>query len=192
MNIICFETEWLYNRHKKENRFNLNCQPILKCLKDFYGCDFIYRNVLTLDDLKYYMDYFNTRSFKPAKYPLIYISTHGWNHSISLEGQNPKDPIIDLKQLSQITPGFFEDRIVHFSSCKTLLNTDAAQQFKDETGALLVSGYQKSVDAMRSVILDMAYFDALQNYSVSTIVKETSRFQQRYASLMKDLKFIFV
>lgn len=34
MNIICFETEWLYNRHKKENRFNLNCQPILKCLKD--------------------------------------------------------------------------------------------------------------------------------------------------------------
>ena len=191
MNIICFETEWLYNRHKKENRFNLNCQPILHCLKQYYGCDYIYRNVLRIDDLKYYMDYFNTKSFK-KKYPLIYISTHGWNHSISLEGEDPKDPLVDLHELAQLSRGFFEDRLVHFSSCKTLQNVNAAYCFKEESGAVLVSGYQKSVDAMRSVILDMAYFDALQNYSASTLVKETSLFQRRYGSLMKDLKLIFV
>lgn len=203
MNIICFETEWLYNHHEKKNRFNLNCRPVLQCLKDFYGCDFIYRNFLTKDDLKYYMDYFNTLSFK-KKYPLVYISTHGWNGSIHLEGvmekkrKNKSDEVeenksdIKLWDLAQMSPGFFEGRIVHFSSCKTLLNTGAAMRFKDDTGALLVSGYQKSVDAMRSVILDMAYFDALQNFHVSTLVKETSRFQKRYRSLMDDLQFIFV
>lgn len=203
MNIICFETEWLYNHHEKKNRFNLNCRPVLQCLKDFYGCDFIYRNFLTKDDLKYYMDYFNTLSFK-KKYPLVYISTHGWNGSIHLEGikeKKRKNKLYDeeenrsdikLSDLAQMSPGFFEGRIVHFSSCKTLLNTGTAMRFKDDTGALLVSGYQKSVDAMRSVILDMAYFDALQNFHVSTLVKETSRFQKRYRSLMDDLQFIFV
>ena len=203
MNIICLETEWLYNHQEKDKRFNLNCRPVLQCLKDFYGCDFIYRNFLTKDDLKYYMDYFNKASFK-KKYKLIYISTHGWNSSIHLEGikenkrnskqkeeeENKSD--IKLSDLAQLSPHFFEGRVVHFSSCKTLFNIEAAQKFKVDTGALLVSGYQKSVDAMRSVILDMAYFDALQNFSVYTIVKETSRFQQRYASLMKDLKFTFV
>lgn len=149
------------------------------------------------------MDYFNTVTFK-KKYPLVYISTHGWNASIHLEGvkekkrknksdneeENKSD--IKLSDLAQLSPGFFEDRIVHFSSCKTLLNRGAVMRFKDDTGALLVSGYQKSVDAMRSVILDMAYFDALQNFSVNTLVKETSRFQKRYASLIEDLKFTFV
>ena len=150
------------------------------------------------------MKYFNTASFK-KKYPIVYISTHGWNSSIHFEGIDEKKykkkhqedeeenkPDISLYELGQLVPGFFENRIVHFSSCKTLLNTGAAMRFKDDTGALLVSGYQKSVDAMRSVILDMAYFDALQNFNVSTLVKETSRFQKRYRSLMDDLQFIFV
>ena len=204
MNIICFETEWLYNHQRKDKRFNLNCRPVLQCLKDFYGCDFIYRNFLTKDNLEYYMKYFNTASFK-KKYPIVYISTHGWNSSIHVEGVDEKKrkkkqredeeenkPDISLYELGQLVPGFFENRIVHFSSCKTMLNTGAAMRFKDDTGALLVSGYQKSVDAMRSVILDMAYFDALQNFHVSTLVKETSRFQKRYRSLMDDLQFIFV
>ncbi len=67
MNIICFETEWLYNHQERKNRFNLNCRPVLQCLKDFYGCDFIYRNFLTKDNLAYYMKYFNTASFKNLK-----------------------------------------------------------------------------------------------------------------------------
>ena len=41
MNIIYFETEWLYNHHKKKNCFNSNGRPVLQCLKDFCGCDVI-------------------------------------------------------------------------------------------------------------------------------------------------------
>lgn len=201
MNIICFETEWLYNHQNKDKRFNLNCRPVLQCLKDFYGCDFIYRNFLTKDDLKYYMDYFNTASFK-KKYPIVYISTHGWNSSIHLEGvkapkrkkkqiEDEEKPDLNLHELAEMSPGFFEGRIVHFSSCKTLVSEQDALDFKYETGAYYVSGYKKSVDAMRSVILDMAYFNFLQRYSAKSVAKGVL-FKKRYGSLMEDLDFTIV
>ena len=204
MNIICFETEWLYNHHIKDERFNLNCQPILHCLKEFYGCDYIYRNFLTIDNLVFYMDYFNKSAFKPKKYPIVYISTHGLTSTICMEGvkedkRKKKQDVeeedkseIKLSELAEISNGFFEDRIVHFSSCLTLRNKDAALKFKQDTGALYVSGYQKSVDAMRSAILDMAYLNALQCYQAKTLIKGTSRFQKSYRSLMDDLKFIII
>ena len=87
MNIICFETEWLYNHHKKENRFNLNCCPMLQCLKDFYNCDYIYRNFLTKDDLKYYMDYFKTKLYHYEK-TTIRISCHSNPHHILQQQHN--------------------------------------------------------------------------------------------------------
>ena len=128
MNIICFETEWLYNHQEKDKRFNLNCRPVLQCLKDFYGCDFIYRNFLTKDNLEYYMKYFNKASFK-RNYRIVYISTHGWNSSIHVEGVDEKKrkkkqredeeenkPDISLYELGQLVPGFFEE--IGRASCR--------------------------------------------------------------------------
>jgi hypothetical protein len=191
MNIICFDTEWLYNDHKKDEKFNLNCEYILKTLRDLYGIDYIYRRVLTRDNLKLYMEQFKGKRFK-NKYQLIYISSHGWNHSISMEGESKKESTIDLEELAKISPNFFEDRIVHFSSCRTMKNTAAVCKFKEETKALLISGYKNSVDAMDSLVFDMAYFNALQNYTLQTVAKETSKFQQRYASLIDHLQFCIV
>ena len=103
-----------------------------------------------------------------------------------------KESSIDLEELAQISPNFFEGRIVHFSSCKTMKNTAAVCKFKEETNALRISGYKKSVDAMDSLVFDMAYFNALQNFTIQTIAKETSKFQQRYASLIDYLQFCIV
>jgi hypothetical protein len=151
------------------------------------------------------MNYFNKSAFKSKKYPIVYISTHGLTSTICLEGvkedkrkkkqdeeNDESKSEIKLSELAKISNGFFKDRIVHFSSCLTLRNIDATLEFKQETGALYVSGYQKSVDAMRSVILDMAYLNALQCYHPNTLVKETSRFQKRYCSLIEDLKFLII
>ena len=44
-NIICFETEWLYNSHKG-NQFNLETKLLLDCLRNFYKCDIIHRHIL--------------------------------------------------------------------------------------------------------------------------------------------------
>lgn len=191
MNIICFDTEWLYNNHKKEEKFNLNCEYILKTLRDLYGIEYIHRRVLTRDDLKHYMEQFKGKQFK-NKYQLIYISSHGWNHSISMEGESKKESSIDLEELAQISPNFFEGRIVHFSSCKTMKNTAAVCKFKEKTKVLRISGYKNSVDVMDSLVFDMAYFNALQNFTVQTVAKETSKFQQRYASLIDYLQFCIV
>lgn len=189
MNIICFETEWLYNHQETNNRFNLNSQPVLQWLKDFHNIDIIHRSILTRDDLKYYMKYFSDRRrFK--KYQLIYFSTHGQNHAIYLEGE--EEPRVDLQELALMNPYFFEDRIIHFSSCTTMKNKDAIIDFKNQTNAKKVSGYCRNIDPMDSAVLDMAYLNALQNFTVKTLEKETSKFQKHYASLIDYLEFCIV
>ena len=73
MNIICFDTEWLYNNHKKDEKFSFNCEPMLKALQDRYGIEYIYRRILTREDLIHYMKQFNGKRSK-ANFPLIYFS----------------------------------------------------------------------------------------------------------------------
>jgi hypothetical protein len=58
-NILCFEGEWKFNTHKKPERFDLNSEPILRMLKEYHKCDAIYRHILTKEDLKIYIEYFN-------------------------------------------------------------------------------------------------------------------------------------
>ena len=188
MNIICFDTEWLYNNHKKDERFSFNCKKMLESLQDRYDIKTIYKEVLTCDNLTFYMNKFKGKSFRD-KYPIVYFSTHGNKHSISMEGEEEE---IDLDVLANLVPGFFEGRIVHFSSCCTMKDTQAVLNFKKKSGAILVSGYKKHVDAMDSLVFDMGYFNALQLYSIQTVTKETSRFQKHYASLIDYLQFSIV
>ena len=70
-NIICFETEWLYNSHKG-NQFNLETKLLLDCLRNFYKCDIIHRHILYREDLQYYMDYFTTKR-KFDKYDIMHV-----------------------------------------------------------------------------------------------------------------------
>ena len=120
--------------------------------------------------------------------PIIYIACHGWHHAISLEGE---DGQIDLSELSTMANGFFENRIIHFGSCKTLANSTEATKFKEACGARLVSGYEICVDAMTSAIADAAFFNEIMNYQNIGIFKNetTSIFRKRYESLHKELKF---
>lgn len=190
--IICFDTEWRYNHHRKKDKFNLKCEYVLNTLKAFYGLDPIYEKFLNREDLKHYMAQFNGVQMK-KNYQVIYISSHGDVNSISLEGETKKKlKSISLEELEDLCPHFFEGRIVHFSSCYTCYDIDAVKKFKRLTHAYRVSGYQTEVDAMDSVTLDMAYFNALQNYDINTLKKPTSRFQQHYASLIDYLQFVIV
>lgn len=154
-NIICLEAEWLYNANKKKDRFNLKTEPLLNWLKEFHHCDVIYRHILHKADLQHYLNFFQPTKRNFKNHEIIYIACHGNEASIHLE-----DGDIDLETLADMAGDFFEGRIVHFSSCKTLANPDIAQNFKAKTKAKLVSGYTKTVDAMKSAIADMALFNA--------------------------------
>ena len=186
-NIICLEAEWEY-RYDKRNKFSLNTEPLLNWLRTFHGCDIVYRHILNKQDLQYYLDYFASHKREFKKYDIIYIACHGWHHAISLEGE---DGHIDLCELKTMANGFFENRIIHFSSCKTLANPDEARKFKEGCGARLVSGYEISVDAMTSAIADAAFFNEIMYYQNIGIFKNeaTSKFWKRYESLLNDLRF---
>ena len=186
-NIICLEAEWEY-RNAKSNKFSLNTEPLLNWLRTFHGCDIVYRHILNKQDLHYYLDYFASHKREFKKYDIIYIACHGWHHAISLEGE---DGHIDLCELKTMANGFFENRIIHFGSCKTLANPDEAKRFKEDCGARLVSGYEISVDAMTSAIADAAFFNEIMTCQNIGIFKNeaSSIFRKRYESLHKDLKF---
>ena len=186
-NIICLEAEWEY-RNAKSNKFSLNTEPLLNWLRTFHGCDIVYRHILNKQDLQYYLNYFASHKREFNKYDIIYIACHGWHHAISLEGE---DGQIDLSELSTMANGFFENRIIHFGSCKTLANSTEATKFKEACGARLLSGYEICVDAMTSAIADAAFFNEIMNYQNIGIFKNetTSKFRKRYESLHKELKF---
>ena len=187
-NIICLEAEWEYRYDKRNNKFSLNTEPLLNWLRTFHGRDIVYRHILNKQDLQYYLDYFASHKREFKKYDIIYIACHGWHHAISLEGE---DGHIDLCELKTMANGFFENRIIHFGSCKTLANPDETKRFKKDCGARLVSGYEISVDAMTSAIADAAFFNEIMTYQNIGIFmnEENSKFRKRYKSLHKDLKF---
>lgn len=191
-NIICLEAEWNFNSQMPSNKFSMNTSPLLNWLKEFYNCSVIYRQILTKADLCHYINYFNSHPRYFKSYDIIYIACHGWNHSISLEGE---DGNIDLTELVDIADGFFRDKIIHFGSCKTLSNENAVLDFKSATGARLVSGYNVSVDAMKSAIADVAYFNDLMNLkkNIGVITNDkVSKFRKTYKTLLDELGFVAV
>ncbi|MDE5850283.1 MAG: hypothetical protein K2H38_09095 [Muribaculaceae bacterium] len=186
-NIICLEAEWLYNSGRKGERFNLKTEPLLNWLKEFHQCDVIYRHILHKADLQHYLDYFkpSRRDFK--NHEIVYIACHGNEATIHLE-----DGYIDLDTLADMANGCFENRIVHFSSCRTLADPEVALRFKARTKARLVSGYTKNVDAMKSAIADMALFNDLMYITTKYGIicnAERSTFRKTYRSLLEELGF---
>lgn len=187
-NIICLEAEWLYNSCSKDSRFNLKTEPLLNWLKEFHHCDVIYRHILHKADLQHYLSYFKPSKREFKNHEIIYIACHGNDATIHLEDED-----IELDALADMAGNFFEGRLVHFSSCKTLADSEAAQRFKSRTKAKLVSGYTKSVDAMKSAIADMALFNDLmyitRNFGLITN-NERSSFRKTYRSLLDELGFV--
>lgn len=118
----------------------------------------------------------------------MYLACHGNEAAIHLE-----DDDVELDDLAEISGNFFEGRIVHFSSCNTLADSDAAMRFKVKTKAKHFSGYTKTVYAMKSAIADMALFNDLmyitRNFGLITNESRSS-FRKTYRSLLDELGFI--
>jgi hypothetical protein len=186
-NIICLEAEWEYSENR--NKFCLNTEPLLNWLKAFHGCNVVYRHILSKQDLQYYLNYFSSHKREFKQYDIIYIACHGWHHAISLDGE---DGHIDLNELCVMANGFFENRIIHFGSCKTMANPKEVKKFIDDSGAKLVSGYEISVDAMTSAIADAAFFNEIMNYQNVGIFKnaDVSALRKYDSLLKKELKFV--
>lgn len=179
--IICIETEWQIT--KKSNRLPLNTEPLIRFISEMYGVPFIYRRIATLGELEYYLRQFQKKEY--SRYDILYFSFHGETHVIHLEGE--KDDL-HLPDLIEIGGKVFQDRFVHFSSCRTLLGSDdVALDFKEQTGARIISGYTRSVDSDLAAIHDVAMFgEYLKRKQKTTAFKFLSR---NYEGLEKTLGF---
>lgn len=151
--IICIETEWQIT--KRANRLSLNSEPLMKYISEMYGIPYIYRRIATLGELKYYLEQFSKKEYM-NNYSILYFSFHGNTNVIQLEGEKEE---LQLDALLEIGGNVFENRLVHFSSCRTLLGSSAkAENFKENSKAKILSGYTNSVDSSLSAIHDIAFF----------------------------------
>ncbi len=187
-NIICLEAEWEYSEQSPNNRFSLNTLPMLNWLKEAYECEVIYRRFRTKSDLKYYLDYFRIHTEEGFnKYDVIYFACHGEKKGLWIEGHS-----VPLTTLAKWAKGFFKDKVILFGSCRTMSNKIDSKHFKRDCQALMISGYQISVDAMDSSIADIAIMNDLlsqEEFDVDRYTDRESEFNQRYESLLDALHF---
>lgn len=181
--IICIETEWQIT--KRANRLNLNSEPLMRFISEMYGIPYIYRRVATKDELKYYLLQFCKKEYA-NKYDIIYFSFHGQTHAIHLEGEKED---LSLDDLIEMGASVFENRFVHFSSCRTLIGSSAkALSFKERTGAKLLSGYSRSVEGALAAVHDIALFgEYLQHSRLSTLI---NNMEKNFGEIEKSLGFI--
>ena len=192
-NIICLEAEWEYSEKNSENRFSLNTLPMLNWLMEAYDCKVIYRRFRTKSDLKYYLDYFRNHAKDDDseedfnKYDIIYFACHGENKSLWIEGQT-----VPLATLVKWAKGFFKDKVIHFGSCRTMSNKIDSKHFKRDCQALMVSGYQKYVDALDPSIAEIAIMNDLlsqEDIEVERYTDRDSYFYLKYKSILENLDF---
>ena len=166
---------------------------MLNWLKEAYDCEIVYRRFRTKSDLKFYLEYFRTHSKGDeneenfGKYDIIYFACHGGKKCLWIEGKS-----VPLKTLAGWAKGFFNNKIIHFSSCRTMSNKIDSKHFKRDCQALMVSGYQISVDAMDSSIADIAIMNDLlsqEEFEVERYTNRDSEFYKRYESLLDDLHY---
>ena len=182
MGIICLETEWEHTNPK--NSLSIHSEPLLAFIGKAWKCKTIYRRVATLSELQFYLKKFKTKKYN--EYTIFYLSFHGNTRAIQLEGH---DEILTLDALAELADGCFENRHLHFSSCRTLIGSEAVLgQFKSKVKARSLSGYTKKVNGILSAINDIAYFDQILRHPIKPGYAGQSM-SKYYEGLGKELGF---
>lgn len=183
--IFCLETEWDFSAHKLKDETAV--QPMLDFMKNHNKMDYVYRRVATRDEFTFYLKQLKKASFK--KYEIVYLSFHGQTQRIHLEGEISNNAELTLLEIAEIANGAFKDKFVHFGSCRTFLGSRfSLEDFKKETGAKLISGYTKSVNYTHSSLMDIAYFNEINNISVKFNSVE-NKLDKYYGGLKSELGF---
>ena len=161
--IFCLETEWEQSVYDLTH--DTQARPMLEFLKSSNNIDFIFRQVATKADFDYYISHLKQASYK--NYTIVYLCFHGLKGLISFADyrRNSDKGNYDLMDLAEDNPQIFDNKIVHFGSCKTLnMNTDEIVEFKKQTGALMVTGYECSVEMTGSFIFEAWLLNTLYKH----------------------------
>lgn len=177
--IICFETGE-FAKYRTEDQFY--ALPLLHFLESTIGIKYIYRQIATFEELKYYMKIIGSTHFQ-NNFGVVYFSFHGCPKNINLNGTGK----ISLEMLAAESAGneSFLGRHIHFSSCETLkCSEDEILSFKRNVGAKSVSGYTEKVNPTQAYINEIMYFHQIFSFStVQTIKKHMADYQSQIDKL---------
>ena len=124
---------------------------------------------------------------KYDKYNILYLAFQG--HEGMLQGA--KTATVPIEAIAEVLEGKAQNKIIHFGSCETLnVKKPQLNRFLKRTGALAVSGYEKTIDFMPSTFLDLLYFQFCQQYQKMYLVEKDVK--QYYGKLARELGFKIV
>ncbi len=184
--IICFETGE-FEKYRTTNQFA--AQPLLEFMKQQMGIDYIYRQIVTINELKYYLKKIADKHFQ-NKFSVVYFSFHGapYNLCLTQDGKNN----ISLDDIADMATPYdsFVNRHIHISTCETLkCDEEIVKRFKRVVRAKTVSGYTECIDSTAAFINELAYFHQIFNYaSVATYKKHMADYQNQ----LNKLGFVIV
>lgn len=179
--IICFETGE-FKQYRTENQFA--ALPLLEFMKQQMKIDYVYRQIVTREELEYYLKKIADKHFQ-NKFGVVYFSFHGAPGVLSLT-RNGKNNI-SLDEIADMVKSYdsFLNRHIHFSTCETLkCDEEIIKRFKREVGARTISGYTEQVDSTAAFINELAYFHQIFKYtSIATYKKHMADYQNQLNKL---------
>ena len=162
--IFCLETEW--EKSVYDLKHDSQAKPLLEFLNSSNGVNFSFRQVATKTDFDYYIGHLKQASYKD--FTIVYLCFHGSKEKISFADRGKYGDVgnYSILDFAKDNQGIFEGKIVHFGSCNTLkIKEEDIRDFKKMTRAIMVSGYEKSVDMTESFIFEAWLLNTLYNNS---------------------------
>ena len=166
--IWCLETVWF------DSESNASMRPMLELINALYGTPYVHRNAVSRDEFFYFLEAWVNSGSGAEKYPILVLSYHGSQGTISLkddpnidwsdeETWAASDAVVTLEEIRERLAQQCHNRIIHFSSCSSLdVGHDDINDFLNETEASAISGYVKDVPWTHALALDVLYLDEIQ------------------------------
>jgi hypothetical protein len=187
--VFCLETDWSGVAKTATSVF-----PLLGILRSSpLKIPSIHRHVATHDSFLHYLDKWTQRQHH--RYPILYLALHGMEGEIQFGDLRRRRNHIKLDELEDRLYGKCRGRVLHFSSCRTLVMSETrAQRFLKSTGAIALSGYRRDIDWVRSAIFDLALLALMQQnaFTASGLSAVYARMKRRYGNEMRSLRFRMV
>jgi len=118
------------------------------------------------------------------QYSILYLAFHGNAGRLHVG----KRVTMRLEEIAEMLEGKAANKIIHFGSCETMyVMRRELNKFMKQTGALAISGYEKTIDFMPSTFLDLLYFQFCQQYQKMYLIERDVK--QYYGKLARELGF---
>lgn len=134
-------------------------EPLLHLLEKLkeYDVPYLHHDCATREEFEFFSQKWVARSFD--KYPILYLGFHGGPGEITVGQQSVT--LTDLADL--LGDETCAGRLIHFGACRTLAASEQKlDRFLNDTGALAVCGYRKTVPFLESCAFEVLFLGRLR------------------------------